>query len=495
MISLVVVNQLSDWNFDIKDVEVVTSRCYLSDGKYSELRNVRVYNLCRSHRYQGLGYYVSLLAEARGHRVFPSITTMQDIKSQTIMRVISDDVDELIQKSFSKLKSKQFDLSIYFGNNTAKQYEKISKQLYNLFQVPLFKAHFVLNKKWTLQNISATPLNELPYSHKPYFTKFAKSYFAKKRIHPIRKPKSLYDLAILTNPEEKYPPSDKKALGFFTEAAESLGFRTKIITKDDFSRIPEFDALFIRETTAVNHHTYRFARRASADNLVVIDDPESILKCTNKVYLAEIMKKAKIPIPKTMIVHKDNRDLLMNYLGLPCVLKQPDGSSSNGVIKINDRRTLENELDNFINRSELIIAQEFTPTEFDWRIGVLDNKPLYACKYFMAENHWQVFNWQNGECSFEPIETDETIPIQKVPYKVLELALRTASLIGDGFYGVDIKEFGNGHVVVIEINDNPSIDHGLEDRILGERLYSTIMQYILDKITVNKSPTQLERVR
>jgi glutathione synthase/RimK-type ligase-like ATP-grasp enzyme len=185
----------------------------------------------------------------------------------------------------------------------------------------------------------------------------------------------------------------------------------------------------------------------------------------------------------------------MNYLGLPCVLKQPDGSSSNGVIKINDRRTLENELDNFINRSELIIAQEFTPTEFDWRIGVLDNKPLYACKYFMAENHWQVFNWQNGECSFEPIETDETIPIQKVPYKVLELALRTASLIGDGFYGVDIKEFGNGHVVVIEINDNPSIDHGLEDRILGERLYSTIMQYILDKITVNKSPTQLERVR
>src|ERR1700733_4722341 len=132
MLSIVVVNQLADWNFDMPDVEVVTSRCYLTDSKYSELKNVRIYNLCRSHRYQGLGYYVSLLAEARGHRVFPSITTMQDIKSQTIMRVISDELDELIQKSFKKLKSTEFDLSVYFEQNVAKQYEKISKQLYNL---------------------------------------------------------------------------------------------------------------------------------------------------------------------------------------------------------------------------------------------------------------------------------------------------------------------------------------------------------------------------
>ncbi len=37
-----------------------------------------------------------------------------------------------------------------------------------------------------------------------------------------------------------------------------MGLSTEIITKNDFDRIPEFDALFIRETTAVNHHTYRF---------------------------------------------------------------------------------------------------------------------------------------------------------------------------------------------------------------------------------------------
>jgi glutathione synthase/RimK-type ligase-like ATP-grasp enzyme len=484
MISIVVVNQLSDWNFDIQDVEVVTSRCYLINSKYSELRNVRVYNLCRSHRYQGLGYYVSLLAEARGHRVFPSITTVQDIKSQAIMRVISDELDQLIQKSFAKIKSCQFDLSVYFGQNIAKHYEKISKQLFNLFQVPLFKAQFVHQKKWLLQNISPILMNELPEHHKPYFVEFATAYFAKKRIYPTKKLRSIYDLAILVNPEEKVPPSDKKAILLFTEAAESLGFRAKIITKDDFSRVPEFDALFIRETTSVNHYTYRFARRASAENMVVIDDPESILKCTNKVYLAELLKKFRIPSPKTFIIHKDNKQMVLRTLGLPCVLKLPDGSFSSGVIKINNQKALMAELDNFINRSELIIAQEFIPTDFDWRIGILDRKPLYACKYYMAKNHWQVYNWhatnqsREGEC--------EAIPLQKVPEKVLDIALRAANLIGDGFYGVDLKELANGRVVIIEINDNPSIEYGFEDCIQQEKLYLSIMHYFLDQITMKK---------
>ncbi len=491
MHSIVVVNQLSDWNFDMPDVEVMTSRCYLTDNKYSELRNVRVYNLCRSHRYQGLGYYVSLLAQARGHRIFPNITTMQDIKSQRIMRVISDELDELIQRNFKKLKSQHFDLSVYFGHNVAKQYEKISRDLYNLFQVPLFKAHFVYNKKWILQNISPIPLGELPNHHKKYFTNFAQTYFSKKRIYPSKKSKTIYDLAILVNQEEKVPPSNKRAINAFMEAAESLGFRAKLICKEDFNRIPEFDALFIRETTLVNHHTYRFSRRAFAENLIVIDDPESILKCSNKVYLAEVMKKFKIPIPKTIIVHKDNKNQVMQELGLPCVLKKPDGSFSTGVIKINEPSQLEEELDKFINRSELIIAQEFTPTDFDWRIGILNKKPLFACKYYMAKNHWQIYNWQAAEAKKQG--GFETLPISKVPKKVLEMAIRASALIGNGFYGVDLKELSDGRVLLIEINDNPSIDYGIEDKISNENIYLSIMQYFLDRIAMNKNQSLLKK--
>ena len=79
------------------------------------------------------------------------------------------------------------------------------------------------------------------------------------------------------------------------KAAESLAIRPELITRDDYGRLAEFDALFIRETTYVNHHTYRFARRAASEGLVVIDDPVSIVRCTNKVYLAELLQRYRIP--------------------------------------------------------------------------------------------------------------------------------------------------------------------------------------------------------
>ena len=41
-------------------------------------------------------------------------------------------------------------------------------------------------------------------------------------------------------------------------------------------------------------------------------------------------------------------------------------------------------------------------------------------------------------------------------------------------YGVDLKMV-NDRAIVIEINDNPSIDHGLEDAILGDELYYRLL--------------------
>lgn len=484
MQSIVVVNKPKDWNLHIPDVEVVSAKAYLTDSIYSEIRNARVYNLCQSYRYQGLGYYVSLLAEARGHRSIPNITTIQDLKSQSIIRIISDELDKLIQRSLVRLKSSHFILNIYFGNNPSKQYENLSKQLYNLFQAPLLRAHFVYeDEKWQLQNIFPLPIQQIPEHHKAHVLEFARAYFAKKRIRSHNVSRPTYDLAILLNVDEKSPPSDKRAIKNFVDAAEDLGLRAKVISKNDYSRIPEFDGLFIRETTAVNHHTYRFARRASAENIVVVDDPASIVKCANKVYMAELLKKANIAIPKTLIVHKSNVDELINTLGLPCVLKQPDGSFSNGVVKINDPISLEDELEHLFSQSDLIIAQEFMPTDFDWRIGVLNKQPLYACKYFMAKDHWQIYDWKPGRRVKDGAH--ETIPIDKVPPKILKVAQRAASLIGDGFYGVDIKQSGN-HVVVIEINDNPSVDYGVEDAVLKDALYEEVMKYFVQRIKMKR---------
>jgi glutathione synthase/RimK-type ligase-like ATP-grasp enzyme len=52
--------------------------------------------------------------------------------------------------------------------------------------------------------------------------------------------------------------------------------------------------------------------------------------------------------------------------------------------------------------------------------------------------------------------------------------MNAANLIGDGLYGVDVKQFGD-RAVVIEVNDNPSIDEGVEDALLGDELYARIL--------------------
>ena len=65
---------------------------------------------------------------------------------------------------------------------------------------------------------------------------------------------------------------------------------------------------------------------------------------------------------------------------------------STGVKKVATREDLEREAQAMLDKSELIIAQEFLPTEFDWRIGVLDRRAIYACRYDMVRNHWQIYD-------------------------------------------------------------------------------------------------------
>ena len=250
------------------------------------------------------------------------------------------------------------------------------------------------------------------------------------------------------------------------------GFATEIIGRDDFSRLAEFDALFIRQTTHVNHFTYRFARRAATEGLAVVDDPESILKCTNKVYLAELLARQQISIPRTIIVHRGNIASVGRRLGFPCILKLPDASFSKGVVKVDDEQSLEQKVKEFLAQSDLVVAQEFVPTSFDWRVGVWDRQPLFACRYHMAKDHWQIIKRDKAGRRFEGHVED--VPLDEAPPAVVETALAAANLIGEGLYGVDLKEI-DGRACVIEINDNPNIDAGHEDQGLKDDLYRRIV--------------------
>lgn len=218
------------------------------------MRNVKVFNLCKCYRYQSLGYYVSLLASARGHKPVPNILAIQDLKSQAIIRIASTELDSLIQKSLKPIQGDSFTLSIYFGKNLAKQHNQLSQRLFAQFQAPLLRAEFIKKDTvWILRALQPIASNDVPADHKP----------------------------------------------------------------------------FVKEP------------------------------------------------PKT--------------LGFPLILKQPDSSFSQGVLKVDSMDEYITETENLFEMSDLLIAQKFTPTPFDWCIGILNGSPLYACRYHMARKHWQIY--------------------------------------------------------------------------------------------------------
>jgi len=179
-----------------------------------------------------------------------------------------------------------------------------------------------------------------------------------------------------------------------------------------------------------------------------------------------------------MTVHRGNAGEVAATLGLPCIVKQPDSAFSRGVAKIETREALDAKLAELLKQSELVIAQEWLPTEFDWRIGVLDQRPLFACKYMMAPGHWQVVKRERG-AKLEGATIAHAVG--EVPSEVLNAAVRAANLIGDGLYGVDLKQVG-GAAYVIEVNDNPNVDAGNEDGVLGDALYRELAGVFLRRI-------------
>ncbi|MDT8449923.1 MAG: RimK family protein [Wenzhouxiangellaceae bacterium] len=477
---LIVVDAPGTWPGSLPDAQIVSARDYLADPEWPARRGVRVYNLCRSYRYQATGYYVSLLAAARGHRPLPSVATMQDLKSPNVVRLMSGELQQLVARSLKPIQSEAFVLSIYFGRNLAERHGTLSRALFKLFPAPMLRAEFArVNGEWLLKRLSPVAIGEVPDSHLDFMHDSARRFFAGERPRAVQTKKSRFDLAMLVNPAEAHPPSDERALQRFERAGAELGFYVERIGPDDIGRLAEFDALFIRETTAVNHHTYRFARKAVAEGLIVIDDPESILKCTNKVYLAELLARHNVPAPKTMLVHRDNIGEIEIQLGLPVVLKQPDSAFSVGVVKVLEPADLEPAVRRLLKTSELIVAQEYLPTAFDWRVGIIDGRPLYVCRYHMARGHWQIINHADVRGAAEG--NVDTLAVGEAPDAVVKTALKAASLIGNGLYGVDLKEV-DGKVGVIEVNDNPSIDAGIEDEVLKGALYREILGVMLKRV-------------
>ena len=282
-------------------------------------------------------------------------------------------------------------------------------------------------------------------------------------------------IALLCDPDDHAAPSDDRSNRYFRRLASRHGIRVEIIGPGDLPELSRFGALWIRCHTSPRSLAYAFARHAEEMDLPVIDDSAAILTCGNKIFTAERLAQHAIPVPKSLII-SDSVSVaeIEAALTYPMVVKSPDGSFSKSVARADSRAALEVIKSEMLNTSHLILLQEYMPTAFDWRIGLIGGEPLFACQYRMVRGHWQILKHREGKA---PIEGPfRAIPLPDVPPPVLAAAIAASKAMGGGLHGVDIKETARG-VFVIEVNDNPNLNHGIEDRVEGALPWLKILNW------------------
>jgi glutathione synthase/RimK-type ligase-like ATP-grasp enzyme len=500
---------------------VCTADEYLTGEGPTLEEGLTVVNLCRSYQYLSKGYYVSLLADARHQRVVPTLRTIEAINDPFVYfraleaagvetidyRIVRggrrllpkvivperDDEDDpkarptLAQEGnggavrYARGGQRYTETTVVLGKATDDRFRRQGAAVFRVFPVPLRKVRMYQDddgEPWVVGQIFPTALTQLG----PAEMELLAADLTQERLDRATRraaPPQPYRIACLWDERDPFAASDEETIAKFQRAAERQDALLDVIDKEDLGSLGEYDALFIRTVTGVDHYAFTFAQTAESLDMPVIDDPQSIIRCSNKVFLHELFEKHGIATPRTAIVSRKTIAEEAVAIGFPMIVKLPDGTFSHSVKKAGNREQLDELSADMFRRSPLLILQEFTPTAFDWRIGVLDGRILFAARYHMVKDHWQIVGrFKTGRVRYGRVEA---VSREEVPEAVRSLALEAAALIGQGLYGVDVKESDAGPLV-IEVNDNPNIVATDEDAIERDRLYDTIIATFLRRI-------------
>ncbi len=487
---------------------------FLAGGEVPSRSGLTVVNLCRSWRYLSKGYYVSLVAEARGQNVVPPVETIEGFNNPflrfRVLREVGVDVidradlaarlrvagslmpglgDEGVvvpavrdrQGEDAVLRPPRPDevheVLVCLGRAEAPGFRRIGARVFKAWPAPLLRMRLLREEeRWKVFDLFPEKLYRLKDHERGALARAIEA--------PLVRPADREDirgpcLAVLYEELDAFKASTSETLDRLEKIADREDLRIERIGLTDLQRLGEFDGLFIRVLTGLDVPAYRFASRAESLGIPVIDDPRSIIRCSNKIFLQELMIRERIPTPRTMIVGRDATfPALRKALGVPYVVKLPDGSFSSAVFKIETEDQHHQRVGELLRRSPLLVAQEYLPTEYDWRVTVLDGKPLFVARYYMAPGHWQIRNMTPAGARYGRVEA---VPRDHAPREVVRLACRAARLVGEGLYGVDIKE-GPGGPVVIEVNDNPNLDTGYDDAADGDVIYEDLVAWFLKRI-------------
>ncbi len=194
---------------------------------------------------------------------------------------------------------------------------------------------------------------------------------------------------------------------------------------------------------------------------------DAILQSRDKWTCSQLLAKAKVPIPKTILGISSNYEyLLSNFDDEPVIIKILEGTHGNGVILAENYLNALSTMETLNTAGIKFLLQEYIAESkgTDLRIIVVDGKVVAAMKRQSKDGDFRS-NLHRGGSS-------ENI---KLTYEEENVALRAAKVLRLGVCGVDILQSHRGPLV-LEVNSTPGLE-GIETTT-GINISRSIISYI-----------------
>ncbi|MCW8980970.1 MAG: RimK family alpha-L-glutamate ligase [Altibacter sp.] len=235
----------------------------------------------------------------------------------------------------------------------------------------------------------------------------------------------------------------------------------------DDEPIDDLHAVIPRIGASNTYYGSSLVRQFEAMGIFTVVAAESILQSRDKWTSFQILSKAGVAVPKTVLVNSINFESQLNcFQNEPIIIKLLEGTHGHGVILAENAHTALATIETLHTTGVKFLLQEFIAESkgADVRAIVVDGVVVASMKRQCREGDFRS-NLHRGGSS----------EVIKLTYEEEHLALRAAKALRLGVCGVDILQSRRGPLV-LEVNSTPGLE-GIETTT-GKNISKSIIGYI-----------------
>jgi len=231
--------------------------------------------------------------------------------------------------------------------------------------------------------------------------------------------------------------------------------------------VDDLDAIIPRIGASNTYYGATLVRHFNAIGVFSVVSASAILQSRDKWTCSQLLAKAGVPIPKTILGITSNvENLLTNFENKSVIIKILEGTHGNGVILAESYVSALSTIETLKTAGVKFLLQEYISEAkgTDIRVIIVDGEVVAAMKRQSKGNDFRSNLHRGGSSAIVSLSLEEE-----------NIAIKAAKAMQLGVCGVDILQSERGPLV-LEINSTPGLE-GIE-KTTGKNISTNIIAYI-----------------